>query len=250
MTASTTTRRMWQPADGNWRAFGVRAIVLNIGLMLFAVALVLGYRSGLGLNAWNIFQIALTKYIPITPGQMSIAVGGIMILVAWRAGIPPAIATVCNMVFVGLWFDFFAARIPEADRLAVALPMLIGGVVLIGWASAIYIKAGLGAGPRDSFMLAVVRKTGWNVGVARLRDRGDGLRAWRRDGSLASRYRDARIHVRDRADAGMVVPGASHPAWRSHRARRARAGAHHGFDGGIVTRGHNPCAPVLSGTHG
>jgi uncharacterized protein len=168
MTARTGTRRMWQPADGNWRAFGVRWLVLNIGLMLFAFALVLGYRSGLGLNAWNIFQIALTKYIPLTPGQMSIAVGGIMILVAWRAGISPAIATVCNMVFVGLWFDFFAARIPVADRFVVALPMLIGGVVLIGWASGIYIKAGLGAGPRDSFMLAVVRKTGWNVGVARL----------------------------------------------------------------------------------
>ncbi len=153
--------------DGDWRVFGVRLVILNIGLMLFAVALVLGYRSGLGLNAWNIFQIALTNYIPITPGQMSIAVGGIMILVAWRAGIPPALATVCNMVFVGLWFDFFAAHIPKADRLVVAVPMLIGGVVLIGWASAIYIKAGLGAGPRDSFMLAVVRKTGWNVGVAR-----------------------------------------------------------------------------------
>jgi uncharacterized protein len=157
----------WQPVDGNWRAYGMRLLILNVGLMLFAFALVLGYRSGLGLNAWNIFQIALTKYIPITPGQMSIAVGGIMIIVAWRAGIPPALATVCNMVFVGLWFDFFAARIAKADRLTVAVPMLIGGVVLIGWASAIYIKAGLGAGPRDSFMLAVVRKTGWNVGIAR-----------------------------------------------------------------------------------
>lgn len=166
--AMSTLRKRWQPADGNWRAFGVRVLVLNIGLMLFAVALVLGYRSSLGLNAWNIFQIALTKYIPITPGRMSIAVGGVMILVAWWAGIPPALATVCNMVFVGLWFDFFAALVPVADRFVVALPMLIGGVVLIGWASGIYIKAGLGAGPRDSFMLAVVRKTGWNVGVARL----------------------------------------------------------------------------------
>lgn len=158
----------WQPVDGNWRAFGTRVLILNSGLMLFAFALVLGYRSGLGLNAWNIFQIALTKYIPITPGQMSIAVGAIMIVVAWRAGISPAIATLCNMVFVGLWFDFFAARMPQADRFAVALPMLIAGVVLIGWASGIYIKAGLGAGPRDSFMLAVVRKTGWNVGIARV----------------------------------------------------------------------------------
>lgn len=157
----------WQLPGGSWRNLALRVVVLNIGLMLFGFALVLGYRSGLGLNAWNIFQIALTKYIPITPGQMSIAVGGLMIFVAWRAGIRPALATVCNMVFVGLWFDFFAARVPKADRLAVALPMLIGGVVLLGWSSGIYIKAGLGAGPRDSFMLAVVRKTGWRVGVAR-----------------------------------------------------------------------------------
>jgi uncharacterized membrane protein YczE len=153
---------------GGWREFALRFLVLQVGLMLFGFALVLGYRSGLGLNAWNIFQIALTKYIPITPGQMSIAVGGIMILVAWATGVPPAIATVCNMIFTGLWFDFFAARIPRADHFAVALPMLVAGVVLLGWSSGIYIKAGLGAGPRDSFMLAVVRRTGLNVGVARI----------------------------------------------------------------------------------
>ncbi len=129
--------RRLQPADGNWRAFGARVVILNSGLMLFGLGLVLGYRSSLGLNAWNIFQIALTKYIPITPGQMSIAIGGIMILVAWRAGIPPALGTVCNMVLVGFWFDFFAARIPRAEHLAIALPMLVAGVVLLGWASAI-----------------------------------------------------------------------------------------------------------------
>lgn len=156
------------PLAGGWREFAVRFVVLHMGLMLFGFALVLGYRSSLGLNAWNIFQIALTNYIPITPGQMSIVIGGIMILVAWAAGVPPALATVCNMVFTGLWFDFFAARIPKADHFAIALPMLVAGVILLGWASGIYIKAGLGAGPRDSFMLAVVRRTGLNVGVARI----------------------------------------------------------------------------------
>ena len=50
---------------GGWREFAVRFAVLQCGLMLFGFALVLGYRSSLGLNAWNIFQIALTNYIPI-----------------------------------------------------------------------------------------------------------------------------------------------------------------------------------------
>ena len=174
MVAIAASRRPFQrilgipPLARGWREFAVRFLILHIGLMLFGFALVLGYRSSLGLNAWNIFQIALTKYVPVTPGQMSIIVGGVMILVAWTAGVKPALATVCNMVFTGLWFDFFAARIPTANHLAVALPMLVAGVVLLGWASGIYIKAGLGAGPRDSFMLAVVRRTGLNVGIARI----------------------------------------------------------------------------------
>ncbi|MEA2485435.1 MAG: uncharacterized protein QOD46_546, partial [Actinomycetota bacterium] len=41
------------------------------------------------------------------------------------------------------------------------------GIVMIGLGSALYIGAELGAGPRDSLMLAVARRMRWRVGVAR-----------------------------------------------------------------------------------
>lgn len=165
-TVTNVTKR-WRPLGGSWRGVAVRALILNIGLALYGLALALGFRSGLGLHSWGIFQTALTNFLPFTYGQITIIVGAILIVVAWIAHIPPGFATICNMLLVGTWLDFFAARIPAPDRFAVALLMTAFGVVLLGWASAIYIKAGLGAGPRDSFMLAIVRWTGWRVGVAR-----------------------------------------------------------------------------------
>ena len=44
-------------------------------------------------------------------------------------------------------------------------PLLRGNVVGVG--SACYIGAGMGAGPRDSFMLALTRRTGWRIGLVR-----------------------------------------------------------------------------------
>jgi uncharacterized protein len=161
------TRPRWQPPGGSWRNFAGRNIILHLGLLLFGLALALGYRADLGLNAWGIFQIALTRYIPLTYGQVTILVGFAMLLVSWLSGVTPGYGTVCNMVVVGIWLDFFSARLPQPQRLPLALLMLAAGVVLLGWASAIYLKAGLGAGPRDSFMLAVMRWTHWRVGLAR-----------------------------------------------------------------------------------
>lgn len=152
---------------GAGRRFTLHFAVLNLGLALFALGLALGYRAGLGLNSWGIFQAALTRYVPLTFGQMSIAIGAAMIGVSWWAGIRPGIGTVCNMLLVGVWFDVFAALLPQVSDLRIGVPMMLAGVLVLGWASGVYIKAGLGAGPRDSFMLAIVRRTGWRVGVAR-----------------------------------------------------------------------------------
>ena len=45
--------------------------------------------------------------------------------------------------------------------------MLLGAILIMGLASAIYIGVDAGAGPRDSLMLAVKRTTGVSIRVAR-----------------------------------------------------------------------------------
>ncbi len=142
--------------------------MLQLGLLIFGLGLALNYEANLGLQPWGLFQNGLIRFIPLTYGQMTIAIGAVMIGVSWLARVPPGFGTVCNMVFVGLWLDLFIALLPTARGLIDGFLVLIVGLVTLAFASALYIKAGLGAGPRDSFMLAILRWTGWKVGVARV----------------------------------------------------------------------------------
>lgn len=150
-----------------WLKLAEQVVMLQIGLMLFGLALALGFEANLGLHPWGLFQNALTKFVPLSYGQINMLVGAIMIGVSWLARVPPGFGTVCNMVFVGLWLDLFIAVLPTAGNAFVGGAVLIVGLLTLSFSSALYIKAGLGAGPRDSFMIAIIRWTGWRVGFAR-----------------------------------------------------------------------------------
>jgi uncharacterized membrane protein YczE len=147
--------------------FLARFLLLNVGLAIYGLALALAYRARLGLHSWGIFQTALTHYLPFTYGQMTIIVGAVLIAVASIGRIPPGIGTLCNMAFIGLWLDACIRLLPEPHSLTARGALLLLSLPVLGIASALYLRAGLGAGPRDAFMLAVMRWTGWRVRTAR-----------------------------------------------------------------------------------
>jgi uncharacterized membrane protein YczE len=107
----------------------------------------------------------------MTLGVASIAVGIVILAVAWIAGQPPGLGTVANAVVIGAAIDLLQA-IDAVDRLSEAglparIAMLAAGVLLFGVGSAFYIGAGFGAGPRDSLMIALSRRTGRRIGLVR-----------------------------------------------------------------------------------
>jgi uncharacterized protein len=149
----------------------VRLIALFGGLFLFGLAIVLMLESRLGLPPWDVLHQGIARHTPMTLGVASIAVGVVILAVAWIAGQPPGLGTVANAVVIGAAIDLLRA-IDAVDRLSEAgLParvaMLAAGVVLFGVGSAFYIGAGFGAGPRDSLMIALSRRTGRRIGLVR-----------------------------------------------------------------------------------
>jgi uncharacterized membrane protein YczE len=71
---------------------------------------------------------------------------------------PYGLGTLLNAVIIGVVIDVTAIVLPEANSPDVAWVMLIGGVVLIGIASGLYIGASLGPGPRDGLMTGIARR--------------------------------------------------------------------------------------------
>jgi uncharacterized membrane protein YczE len=139
------------------------------GLFLFALATALSLRCNLGAGSWTVLHDGISRQTPLSIGVVTQLVGLLMIVVSWRAGIRPGFGTLANMLLIGLFLDLilWSGLLPQADAYPLRVLMLLGGIVLLGLASALYIKAGFGAGPRDSFMLALHRRTNLRVGKVR-----------------------------------------------------------------------------------
>jgi uncharacterized protein len=149
----------------------VRLAVLGIGLFLFALAIVLILESKLGLSPWDVLNQGLSRHTPLSFGVANIAIGLTVLLLAWLLGGPPGVGTVANALFVGAFIQgltsIHAVAALAHDGLSVRISLLVVGIWLIGPATALYIGADLGAGPRDTLMLVGARRTGRRVGLVR-----------------------------------------------------------------------------------
>lgn len=156
---------------GDRRRLAVRHLSLQLGLLTFGAAIAITVRAHLGLTPWDVLHQGIAGHTPLTIGEASEAVGLVIILASLALGIRPGFATVCNMVLVGFWIDrvLQTGWVPDASGapLVVRFAMLGLSLGLFGLASGAYIAPGLGAGPRDSFMLAMTMRTGRPVALTR-----------------------------------------------------------------------------------
>ncbi|PFG32431.1 putative membrane protein YczE [Sanguibacter antarcticus] len=137
------------------------------GLTLYGVSMAMMFRSGLGLNPWDVFHGGVARHLPLSMGTI-VVLTAVLVLALW---IPlrqaPGLGTVANAVWLGVALDLALWVLPQADALAVQVPLLLGGIVLNGLAGALYIGSQLGPGPRDGLMTGIARKTGGSLRVIR-----------------------------------------------------------------------------------
>lgn len=150
-------------SGGRWRLARQLAAVAA-GLAPFALGVVLTLLSGLGNGPWQVLSDGLTRRLPLSFGLATTLVGLIVVLIALGLGIRPALGTLLNMTLVGAYADLILATrlLPDLRGAGWSLPetaarlaLMAAGVVLVGLGTALYLKAGLGAGPRDGLMLGL-----------------------------------------------------------------------------------------------
>lgn len=151
-----------------WNTFIRDFIRIEIGFLLFGLAITLMIRGNLGTSAWAVLEVALAQKLHISIGTMTVIMGfsvlsGALIMrekIGW--------GTLGNILSIGPWEDMWLSIIPSIkDNLSLQIGMLLFSILLMGLASAIYIGVDAGAGPRDSMMLAIKRTTGISLRLAR-----------------------------------------------------------------------------------
>ncbi len=137
------------------------------GLTLFGVGIALMVRADLGLSPWQVFHQGVSERTDLAIGTIVI-ITGVGVLLAWiplreRFGL----GTILNVALIGNVLNVTLVLLPETlGSLPVRWAAMLGGVVLIGIGSGLYIGASMGPGPRDGLMTGLAKR-GLHIGAVR-----------------------------------------------------------------------------------
>src|SRR5262249_16791126 len=149
---------------------GRRLVQLAVGLTCYGASSALLVQARLGNMPWDVLHQGLGKQLGMGFGTLSVIVGaaGLLLWIPFRQR--PGIGTVSTGVMIGLTANLFLHLLATPSAMALRLAYLVGGTVLCGIASGLYIGAGLGPGPRDGLMTGLATRacrSGWPVPASR-----------------------------------------------------------------------------------
>jgi uncharacterized membrane protein YczE len=157
----------------------VRSLRLFVGLFFFALGVVITLRAQLGVSPWDVLHDGMQIQTPLSFGQAVILIGLVLLILSFAVGIRPGPGTVANMLLIGIFEDLMLGSGLADDlgeqSLLLRVPMVLVGVLVIGLGSALYIGAELGAGPRDSLMVALSKRFKISTRIARTLVEGSAL---------------------------------------------------------------------------
>ncbi|HEX6872621.1 MAG TPA: hypothetical protein VF163_16105 [Micromonosporaceae bacterium] len=148
------------------RRLPMRLVSLLTGLVLFGLSIALMVRAGLGLSSWDVLHQGVADRTGIPMGWVVNGTAVIVLLLWIPLRQRPGLGTVLNVVIVGLAVDAALTVLPTPSHLAVRAGLLVTGILLNAVATALYVGAGLGPGPRDGLMTGLAAR-GHSIRVAR-----------------------------------------------------------------------------------
>lgn len=147
-----------------------RITQLGIGLVAYAMSMALMVRAGIGAMPWDVLHQGLATRTGASFGTVT-AVTGAVVLACW---VPlrqrPGLGTLANVVVISAAVNpalALLARLEDPLPMPVRVAMLAAGIVLNALATALYVGAGMGPGPRDGLMTGLVARTGWPLRAVR-----------------------------------------------------------------------------------
>jgi uncharacterized protein len=150
----------------------IQYVLFLLGLTFFGLGNAVAVKvKHVGLHPWEVLNVALYEHFGLTIGTWGVICGLLLVIISFfTARKYIRIGTFLNALLIGpimdffLWLDF----LPESTNSWLDYLILFCAIVLAGIGGGMYVAAGLGAGPRDGFMLSISNKTNLSVSQARI----------------------------------------------------------------------------------
>ncbi len=146
---------------------GRRLPQLYVGLALYGLSIALMVRGHLGNAPWDVLHSGMAGHLPLSLGEALVIVSFLVMLLWIPLREVPGIGTISNAIVIGVAADVFLHFLDQPGALWLRGVWTVAGVVVCGLATAMYIGAQLGRGPRDGLMTGLARRTGLSLRLVR-----------------------------------------------------------------------------------
>lgn len=143
-----------------------RLLFLVLGLYFCSIGLTFFYFNGLGLDAWNVLHEGLSIITGLKFGYAFVTVSFIMLSIALLMGEKLGVGTIANAFLIGnfLQLNIDSGFLKTPTTTFSRVLFIIIGMIITGFGYYFYMGVGLGSGPRDSFIMAISRRTNIKIG--------------------------------------------------------------------------------------
>jgi uncharacterized membrane protein YczE len=144
-----------------------RYIQLLIGLFLYGIAIAMMVQAAVGIAPWDVLSQGISLHTGIAFGWVTNLVGVVVLLLWIPIRQKPGIGTVLNALLIGPSAQLGLGIIPSPTILWEQILLFTGGLLLLAFATGLYLGARLGPGPRDGLMTGIHARWGWRIWIVR-----------------------------------------------------------------------------------
>lgn len=138
----------------------LNALIAAISLFANGFGVYLTIQANIGAGPWDVLSLGLSRTLGILYGTASIAVSCTILVVDILLGEPIGIAMFIDAVVVGKAVDFFngIGAVAPCSSLLTGIPVMLAGLVIMGYTQFTYMIASLGCGPRDTLLVGLAKR--------------------------------------------------------------------------------------------
>jgi len=146
-----------------------KIILLLLGFFAYGVGITCTVNANLGLAPWGVFHQGMSNQFGITMGTAIQIAGAVIMFIDLIFKERIGWGTIGNVYFIGFFLDLVqnSGIIPVYESLLPRYILMIAGMIIISFATYLYMSAQLGSGPRDGLMVALTKRSKFQVGIIR-----------------------------------------------------------------------------------
>lgn len=132
----------------------------GIGVVFLAFSVYLLIQANIGVSPWDTFILGLANVFDIKYGTGFFIVSVSLLVLDILMREPIGISTAMYSFAMGKIVDFFSwiELVPQQQKLLPGILLMIFGLVVAGFSQVLYMRAALGCGPRDTFIVGLSRR--------------------------------------------------------------------------------------------